>query len=396
MNILVITQYFWPENFRINELCKFLSKKKKITVLTSKPSYPNNEIYLKYKNIDNIGKVKIIRVPTISRGSNKLTLILNYLFFIFFSILYSIKISITKKVDKVIVFGTSPPTGLIAAHIIRIFKNADLHYWILDLWPNTISAFGYKKKSLIYQLIEKFMNYSYRKSKYVYCQSLSIQKIISKKTKTKISAVHFPSWSEKFIKNEKKRSYRNIISKKNFNIMFTGNIGQAQDFGSVVKAAKILKKIENIKLIIVGSGRYKVKLKNLIIKNNLEDNFTLLDHQNKKYMNYLLSLSDCLLISLKKKKVFSVTVPGKLSNYLNSSIPILGMIDGETKKIIEQSKGGIVCGSGEYKELAKNVLRLSKKTLKKRQQMGKNGLNYSKMYFSEIKLLRLFEYYLSR
>ena len=84
MNILVISQYFWPENFRINELCKYLSKKKKITVLTSKPSYPNDQIYSKYKNIDNIGKVKIIRVPTISRGSNKITLILNYLFFIFF------------------------------------------------------------------------------------------------------------------------------------------------------------------------------------------------------------------------------------------------------------------------------------------------------------------------
>ncbi len=396
MNILVISQYFWPENFRINELCKYLSKKKKITVLTSKPSYPNDQIYSKYKNIDNIGKVKIIRVPTISRGSNKITLILNYLFFIFFSILYSIKISITKKVDKVIVFGTSPPTGLISAHIIRIFKNADLHYWILDLWPNTISAFGYKKKSLIYQLIEKFMNYSYRKSKYVYCQSLSIQKIISKKTKTKNSAVYFPSWSEKLIKNKKKQSYRNTVSKNNFNIMFTGNIGQAQDFGSVVKAAKILKKIGNIKWIIVGSGRYKANLKNLIIKNNLEDNFTLIDHQKREYISYLVSLSDCLLISLKKKRVFSVTVPGKLSNYLNSSTPILGMIDGETKKIIEQSKGGIVCGSGEYKQLAKNVLKLYKKTSKQRKQMGKNGFNYSKMYFNQIKLLRLFDNCLSR
>lgn len=396
MNILVISQFFWPENFRINELCKYLSKSKKITILTNKPSYPNDQIFLKYKNIDTLGKIKIIRIPTINRGNNKITLIFSYLFFILFSIIYSLKISITRKVDKVIVFGTSPPTGLIAGHIIRILKKAELHYWILDLWPNTISAFGYKKKSFLYQLIENFMNYSYKKSKYVYCQSISIQKIISKKTKIKYSAVYFPSWSEKITNNKKKKIYRNIISKKNFNIMFTGNIGQAQDFDSVIKAAKILKRYKYIKWIVVGSGRYKENLKDLIIKNNLEDNFTLIDQQKKIYMNYLISLSDCLLITLKKRRVFSLTVPGKLSNYLNSAVPILGMVDGETNKIIKQSKSGIVCGSGEYKQLAENVLKLNNKTFKERLQMGKNGLNYSKMYFSETNLLRMFDNYLSK
>lgn len=390
MNILVISQYFWPENFRINQLCKFLSKTKNVTVLTGKPSYPNSNLFLKLKKINRYGKINIIRIPTFPRGSNNISLFLNYFFFIIFSVFYSFLLSIRIKIDKIVVFGTSPPNGLIAAHIIRIIKKVPIYYWILDLWPNTLAGLGFSKKSFFYKMIDKFMNYNYKNCKYIFCQSNSIKKIISKKIKYKNSAIYFPSWCEN-LPFKKKTIFERKISNKNFNIMFTGNIGAAQDFESVIKSAKILKKNHLIKWIIVGSGRYNKKIKYLISVNKLKNNFLFITQQKPSYIKYLSSLSDCLLISLKKNSVFSKTIPGKLSNYMECKKPIVGMISGETNKIIKEAKCGLCCNSGDYKVLAKVILKMKNKTDSQRKIMGEKGYAYSKEYFNKKKILKKFE-----
>ena len=109
MRILVISQYFWPENFRINDLSKYLSKKNKVTIVTSQPSYPHFQIFKNKKKINKYGSIKIIRLPTYPRGDSNFSILLNYLSFILLSAIYSIKFIINSNFDKVIVFGTSPP-----------------------------------------------------------------------------------------------------------------------------------------------------------------------------------------------------------------------------------------------------------------------------------------------
>ncbi len=393
MRILVISQYFWPENFRINDLSKHLSKKNKVTVITGQPTYPHVQLFKHKKNIKKYGSIKIIRLPTFPRGNSNFSIILNYFSFIFFSVIYSVKLIIFSNFAKVIVFGTSPPSGLILAHIIRIFKKIPIYYWILDLWPETLISIGFTKKNFIYQILQKFMNYSYSRCKYIFCQSKSIKQIISKKKIHKHCAIYFPSWSEN-LPMYKSEKYKKLISKNNFNIMFTGNIGEAQDFKSIVKAANILKKEKNIKWIIVGTGRYQKKIKLLIYKLKLKKNFIFLGSKDPKYINYLSSLSDCLLVSLKGKKIFSMTVPGKLSNYMMCKKPILGMIDGETKNIIKTANCGYCCSAGNYKMLVKNIYKLKKKTKFQKLKLGMNGYNYCKKFFNKKSLLLKFEKYL--
>ncbi len=393
MRILVISQYFWPENFRINELCKHLAKKNKLTVLTSKPTYPNSKLFEKTRNLKKFESIKIIRLPTYLRDQSNFSIILNYLSFIIFSVIYSIKFIFNSNFDKILVFGTSPPSGLLAAHIIRIFKKIPVYYWILDLWPETLNSVGFSKRNLIFIILEKFMNYSYSKCKFIFCQSKSIQSLISKKIRNKKKAIYFPSWSEN-LPLHKNQKLNKLINKRDFNIMFTGNIGQSQDFESVVNAAKILEEYRNIKWIIVGEGRFLYKLKLLINKKNLEKKFIFLGSQKLKYIKYLSSLSSCLLICLKKNKIFSITVPGKLSNYMECKKPILGMISGETKEIIEMSKSGYCCDAGDYKTFSKNILKLNKKTINQQLKIGYNGYIYSKKFFNKKILFRKFEKHL--
>jgi len=393
LRILVISQYFWPENFRINELCKYLSKKNKVTIVTSQPSYPHIQLFKNKKNIKKYGSIKIIRLPTFSRGDSNFSILLNYLSFITVSAIYSIKFIIKSNFEKVIVFGTSPPSGLILAHIIRIFKKVPINYWILDLWPETLISLGFKRDNFFYQILQKFMNYSYSKCQNIFCQSKSIKLAVSKKIIDRHRTIYFPSWSEN-LPTYKSEKYKKLISKDNFNIMFTGNVGESQDFESIIKAANILKKEKKIKWIIVGTGRYLNKIKLLISKLKLEENFIFLGHKDQKYIKYLSSLSDCLLISLKSSKIFSITVPGKLSNYMQSKKPILGMINGETKNIIKSANCGYCCSAGDYKMLTKNIYKLKRKSNFQKLKLGMNGYKYCNKFFNKNLLLQKFEKHL--
>ena len=112
--------------------------------------------YLKIKKkINKYGSIKIIRLPTYPRGDSNFSILLNYLSFILLSAIYSIKFIINSNFDKVIVFGTSPPSGLILAHIIRIFKKVPIYYWILDLWPETLSSLGFNRNNFVYRILQK-------------------------------------------------------------------------------------------------------------------------------------------------------------------------------------------------------------------------------------------------
>jgi glycosyltransferase involved in cell wall biosynthesis len=233
------------------------------------------------------------------------------------------------------------------------------------------------------------MDYSYKNCEYIFCQSRSIKNLIKKKINNQKKAIYFPSWSEDLPFNKRKNIHK-LIDKKYFNIMFTGNIGEAQDFNSIIKAAKILKN-QNIKWVIVGTGRFIKKFKLLILREKIESSFIFLGPQEKKYINHIISFSDCLLISLKKNSIFSKTVPGKLSNYMISKKPIIGMISGDTKKLINQSKCGLCCNSGNYLKLSQNILRLKKQSKKQKTKLGKNGYKYAKKFFNKENLFKKFE-----
>lgn len=396
MRILLISHYFWPENFKINDLANFLSKHNKITVLTGSPSYPNKDIFrefkkkkIKFKNIE------ILRVPVLKRNNSIFSLFLNYLsFLISLSTIGVVKL-INKKFDLILVFGTSPPTVMIPAILISKIKKIKIAFWVLDLWPNTLISMNLVKNKFLIKLIKSYVSYIYNYSDVIFAQSNAFVKELGRYCKDKKKIIYFPTWFDQinYIKNKNKKK---IFNKNYFYITFTGNIGEVQDFENILNCAETLKTTKKIKWLIVGDGSKYLWLKNQIQKRNLDTNFILTGNLSTDQIPHILKNSDCLLVVLKKSKIDKFTVPGKLSNYMISKKPIIGMIDGEAYDIIKNSNCGLVCRSGEYKKLSLNIKKVLKFSKSKKLTLGKNGFYFAKKNFDRVKQFKKAIFYLKK
>jgi len=395
LKILIVTQYFWPENFRINELCEeFINLGHNVTILTGYPNYPSGEIYERFlkdkKEFNNFKGAKVIRVPILPRKKNKLTLSLNYFSFLFSSIFLGYFKLKNESFDIVFTFQLSPVTVGITSAFFSKLKKCPSVLWTLDLWPNTLVALNIIKKNWQINILKMIVNWIYSNCDVILAQSKSILKEIKKYPSVTNNAYYFPSWSDSDLFQKKANLASEIKEKIIFSFLFAGNIGEAQDFLSIIKAVKILSKkdIKNFRIIIIGEGSKKSWLQREIKKQEIDKYFELLNSYPIERMPSFFQHADALIISLLDREVFNMTIPGKIQFYLTSGIPIVGMISGEGANVIKKAKGGLICDSGDYINFSKmieKVINLDKKTL---EQMGKNGKEYANQEFSKKDLIK--------
>ena len=362
MRILIVSQYFWPENFRVNDIVKFLKEKKyDVDILTGPPNYPEGKLFEEYivdkKNFNQYYGASVYRVPVfLRRDGRKFFLFLNYISFTFSSIFFGYFFLRKKKYDIVFSFATSPLTSSLSAIFFSKIKFSRSFIWVLDIWPDILLELKIIKNKFLYIIILFISKFIYKKFNYILSQSESFKKIIDSYNKNNNNNnYYFPAWDED-IKNYKSNEtkYNNDNS---FKIVFTGNVGEAQNFDQVIKAAIILKNYDDIKWIIVGTGRELENIKKIVTRENLK-NFILEGRKKAEDINYYHSIASILLVSLKSGKAISSTIPGKLQTYLKTNKFILGMISGEGKKIIDESGIGICVDPNEPEELANKILYL--------------------------------------
>jgi glycosyltransferase involved in cell wall biosynthesis len=173
--------------------------------------------------------------------------------------------------------------------------------------------------------------------------------------------------------------------------MFAGNIGEAQDFPTILSAAEITKKDPNIRWLIVGDGRMAGWVNREIEARGLQNSVLMLGRHPVEMMPSFFKCADVLLLSLKAESIFSMTIPGKLQSYLAAGKPIISMIDGEAARVTRESGAGIVCPAGDAMALAQAVLNMSVMSLYNLQNMGKSGLDYSNREFNRTKLIEKLE-----
>jgi colanic acid biosynthesis glycosyl transferase WcaI len=147
MRILVISQYFWPENFRINDLvAELVSRGHQVTVLTGLPNYPDGKVFQEYSDnpqlYSNYKGADVVRVPMMPRGDGGLKLILNYLTFAASASILGVWKLRGRKFDAIFAYEPSPITVGLPASLMRTVKQAPLVFWVLDLWPETLQAIG--------------------------------------------------------------------------------------------------------------------------------------------------------------------------------------------------------------------------------------------------------------
>jgi glycosyltransferase involved in cell wall biosynthesis len=394
MKVLIVTQYFWPENFRINDLSQELVLLgHEVTILTGTPSYPVGNVYSDFKKnpaaFNEYKSASIVRVPIISRGKSKIKLALNYLSYVFSTITIGSYKLRRKKFDLIFVYEPSPVTVGLTAIWIKKIKKVPVIFWTLDLWPESLSAVDVLNSKITLSLIGKIVQYIYNRCDLILAQSHSFIPSIRKHCKDEINVEYFPSWAEKLPPSNELAP--EVEFKKNtFDILFTGNLGEAQDFPAILEAAEILKN-EELRWLVVGNGRMHDWIKVEIKKRGLSSQFILLGEFPIERMTSFYNHSQALLVSLKADYYLSLVIPAKVQSYLMSGLPILGMIEGETERIINDSGCGYVCKSGEGYLLAEIVKKMMKTSIDTRKTMGIKGLNYATKEFDRDELIKKLE-----
>ncbi len=400
MKILVVSQYFWPEEFRINDLAQELvDRGHEVTALTGWPNYPNGFIFKDFlkdsTKFDTYLGVKIIRVPLIARGDNRIKLLLNYCSFTLMSCLLGPWRLRGRDFDIVLTNQLSPVTVGLSGALIAWLKSAPMAMWVLDLWPDSLRALGIIKSARALSWMEILVAFIYRRCDLILAQSKSFVPKIQKIAGKEIRVIYFPSWAEDTFKVESaKPASEVLLDKSKFNVMFAGNIGEAQDFECILSAASLIKSQTNIRWLIVGHGRMSSWVSREIVSRGLDCSVFMLGRHPVIRMPEFFAHADVMLVTLANQEIFSMTIPAKLQSYLAAGMPIVGALNGEGAEIIRNAKAGFTCPAGDDLGLATLILKISNMSVDERRLMGKNGIKFSQMEFDRQKTINNLESFL--
>lgn len=386
MNILIVTQYFRPESFIINDVADRLRLLgHDVTVATGKPNYPTGKIFDGYRSygisketLDN--GIAIYRIPIIPRGASRpLNLVLNYASFLL-SGLFLLPIALTRqKFDAVLFFGVSPLTSAIPAALISGLKKAPLAIWVQDLWPETIKAASKVQNRLVLRLVELVMKYIYRFSDTVIVQSRAfIDPISSLCNIEKVRYLPNPAPDEP-ISYPLSASISELFNDC-FSIVFAGNLGKAQSLETILKAAERLRAYEHIKFIVIGDGSEASRLSKSVTESGLS-NVVMTGQLDRKMMSSAYSLSSALLVTLKNDPAYSLVIPSKVQAYMQAGKPIIAAVNGEGARLISETGCGHAVAAEDDRALAETILTFAAMPANRLSEMGRAGRQHYQTHF---------------
>lgn len=402
MNLLVVTQYFWPENFRINDMVQGLVERgHNVMVLTGKPNYPGGCLYEGYGTIhplrEGYAGARVYRVPLVPRGAGGgLRLALNYLSFALCASIAG-PMMVPAKVDAVLVFEPSPITVGLPALVVKALRSAPILFWIQDLWPQSLSATGAIQSSIILKTVELMVRFLYKGCDRILVQSRGFIPAVLGLGGGHHKIRYFPNSAESLYRpvTVPDEAPERMLMPNGFRITFAGNIGAAQDFDTIINAAAMLKDQPAIQFIIIGEGRMMDQVQQSIERLGLQNTVHLLGRFPAERMPYFFALSDALLVTLRKDPIFALTIPSKVQSYLACGRPIIAALDGEGARVIEQAGAGLTCEAQSPVRLAEAVIAMYQLSRTEREAMGKKGREVFKLEFERESLIDRLERWLT-
>lgn len=253
--------------------------------------------------------------------------------------------------------------------------------WVLDLWPESVSAAGGIYNQSILRVLELIVKGVYKNCDAILVGSKGFKKSINEKGNFDSKLIYFPNWAEEIADIQIDEQYKKLepfarFSPNDFIFLFAGSIGEAQNLDCIIEAIASMKIRDNVKFVFLGEGRKKHYLINKLKSLALDNVCFFPGRFPLKTMPYFMSKADALLVSLKSNKIFSLTVPAKVQFYMAQGKPILAMLDGEGADLINSASCGIASNAGDvvqFRNAVRKFLELDKKALK---QMGENGRKY--------------------
>jgi glycosyltransferase involved in cell wall biosynthesis len=399
MKVLVLSQYFWPETFRITEVAKSLHDLGcEVTVLTGQPNYPDGAVFPGYSaasvGIQIHDGLTIHRVPLVPRGrGSALLLVLNYLSFIVSAAVFGPWLLRGERVDVILVYAPSPILQVIPAVWLKWIKGAKLVTWVQDLWPESLSATGFVRSPKILGTVASVVRWIYRKNNLLLVQSqafVSPVRVMAGDT----PVLYHPNPGEQAIFQPQVFGSPALVLAPGFNIVFAGNLGTVQALDTVLDAAELLLPQAGVRFVLVGSGSRSVWLQQEVMRRGLS-NVQLPGRYAPEAMPGILAQASALLVSLTRSPIMGQTVPSKVQAYLAAGKPVIASMDGEGARVIEEAGAGVTCAAEDSAALAAAVLQLNELPADALKRMGETAQAYYAQHFDPAALAKKLVQYFS-
>lgn len=396
-HILLVSQYFFPENFRVNDMaCEWVKRGYKVTVVTGIPNYPMGKFYegydYKHRTRETWNGANIIRLPLIPRGNsskkilNAVGMTANY-----FSFLHSGRKWVKSKeaseihADLVFTFEVSPMTQALIGVWYAERYHVPSFLYVQDLWPENVETVTGVHNSLIIEPIQKMVDKIYGETDHIFTTSPSfVSAIVGRKVPVSEDKVHYwPQYAEEFYKPLSKQSVAEIPNDSSFKIAFTGNIGTAQGLDILPRTAELLKN-ENVQFVIVGDGRYKQEFERQIEERKVQEKFLMIPRVPAEEIPKILGACDAGFISFANTPLFEKTIPAKLQSYMACGKAVIASAKGETERVIGKAECGICTEIGNAESLAEGIKKMMRSNCN---EMGRKARAYCEEFFDKKKLM---------
>lgn len=386
MRILVVSQYFWPENFRINELARSLVERgADVHVLTGKPNYPEGKVFPGYRALGNQHEtwngVNIHRVPLFPRGlKSGIRLFFNYVSFLMSATTVGAWMLRRIPCDVIFVYATSPLLKALPALFIGWIKRVPVVVYVQDLWPESIEATGYVRNRFVLRMVESLVRFIYRHSDLILVSSRPFIASLQRFSPT-AQVVYYPnSVDASFCDPDHGSKYEVPELRSGFNVVFAGNVGAAQAVNVISGAAALLKKHPEIRIVVLGSGSELEWMRSQIVEHKL-DNLILAGRFPVDAMPHLLAQASVLLATLADEEIFAATVPNKIQAYMAVGRPIIAAMNGEGARLVQEANAGLAVPAEDAMALADAIVSLSEMRQSELEQLGANAQSYYRRHF---------------
>lgn len=378
MRILVICQYYYPENFQITPICEELAiRGHEVTVLTGLPNYPSGivpEEYKKGHRYEMLNGVNVVRVKEIGRKHGLLFLILNYI---------SYCLNACRKVkqfgsmfDLVFVYQLSPVMMGLPAVKYKKDHSVPMVTYVCDLWPESMKIYLRKETNPLFKIIRKVSRYVYDNSDVMLCQSNSfVDYLVDYHKESKEKIKYLPAFaSDEYLNND--YYYDNGI----VDFVFLGNLGNAQNLFNVLEAVNNIKEISGFHVHFVGSGSCFNEMEKYVNEKKLNKCVSFYGRRPVSEMEKFYQLADVCIVSLKADNLVGLTLPSKVQGYMAAGKPIIGMIEGSAREVIDEARCGFCVKPDDINGFSKLMVEFIEKK-HDLTRMGNNGKDYFRKHF---------------
>lgn len=391
MKILIVTQYYFPEQFQINEIAPELVKRgHDVTVLCGVPNYPKGVVYNGYATKNERLQaeaeyfrqtgVKVMHCNQIPRGHNPLQLILNYFSFVRNSktVIQKIVEAEEAKYDIVLGYQLSPITSMYAALEYKKLTGVPVVYYTLDLWPVSAQSQIHNTKNPLYRLVARMSRHLYAGADKILVTSRPFIDYLHDVNNIPFDRMaYLPQHAGEEMLDMDLNAAENGIA----DFMFAGNIGAGQRIDVIIAAARILGPRPDYRIHIVGDGSKRMELEAEVVAEGLQDNVVFYGNQKRADMPSFYKKADALLITLRGNNEVGNTMPGKMQMYMTTGKPVLGAINGAANEVINESRCGSCVEAGDAEGLAV-IMKDFIEHPESYKDCGKNARAYFKNHFT--------------